>query len=430
MKVLLIATNQHGRYMNKIEARPLPIGLAYVAAYLDPDQHTTRVLDLMFSDDYLADVEAAVKDFQPDIVGLSIRNLDNGSYLDPQWVLPITKEVAGMVRSISQATIVCGGPAFNILPRECFDYIEPDLGIVGAGGETFSGLAGRLAASEPYTDLPGLVYRQDGEITFSEDPSPPTVMKPPRLEHMDLSKYAEAGFGIGVVTKLNVFANPTASSTARSDDEERRSVRPIQEVIDEVKNLGQRLGLHKVFFVANRFNVPLDHAKSFCRALIDAGLKLDWNTVLAPQSCDPELISLMKQSGCSMVIVGDLVVDAHDRDVLRDRLDQMRQVCRMCEEGNLEYTVGQTFGAPGETLETVEQKLDFLRNIHPAVANIRVGIRMLPGSRVTAQAREEGRVFDDKDLIQPTFYIADSVKDWIVDHLQSEASRSPTWSVD
>ncbi|HIC95370.1 TPA: hypothetical protein EYP12_01940 [Candidatus Bipolaricaulota bacterium] len=33
-----------------------------------------------------------MKDFQPDIVGLSIRNLDNGSYLDPQWVLPITKE--------------------------------------------------------------------------------------------------------------------------------------------------------------------------------------------------------------------------------------------------------------------------------------------------------------------------------------------------
>jgi len=371
-----------------------------------------------------------VKDFQPDIVGLSIRNLDNGSYLDPQWVLPITKEVAGLVRSISQATIVCGGPAFNILPRECFDYVEPDLGIVGAGGETFSDLAGRLAASEPYTDLPGLVYRQDGEITFSEDPSVPTVMKPPRLEDMDLSQYAEAGFGIGVVTKLNVFANPAASPTARSDDEEQRSMRPIQEVIDEVKDLDQRLGLHKVFFVANRFNVPLDHAKSFCRALIDAGLKLDWNTVLAPQSCDPELIGLMKQSGCTMVIVGDLVVDAHDRDVLKDRLDQMRQVCRMCEDGDLQYTVGQTFGAPGETPETVEQKLDFLRDIHPAVANIRVGIRMLPGSRVTARAREEGRVFDDKDLIQPTFYIAEPVKDWIVNHLQDEASHNPTWSVD
>ena len=39
MKILLIATNQHGRYMNHMEARPLPIGLAYVAGYLDPNQH-------------------------------------------------------------------------------------------------------------------------------------------------------------------------------------------------------------------------------------------------------------------------------------------------------------------------------------------------------------------------------------------------------
>ena len=80
----------------------------------------TKVLDLMFSDDYQADVAAVVKDFSPDLVGLSIRNLDNGSYLDPQWALPITKEVTEQIRASSTATIVCGGPAFGILPRGVF----------------------------------------------------------------------------------------------------------------------------------------------------------------------------------------------------------------------------------------------------------------------------------------------------------------------
>tara|TARA_B100000809_G_C14990130_1_gene477702 strand:- start:2 stop:157 length:156 start_codon:yes stop_codon:yes gene_type:complete len=49
MKVLLIATNRHGRYMNNLQAQPLPLGLAYIAGYLDPERHSTRMLDLMFS---------------------------------------------------------------------------------------------------------------------------------------------------------------------------------------------------------------------------------------------------------------------------------------------------------------------------------------------------------------------------------------------
>ena len=427
MKVLLIATNRHGRYMTNIQAQPLPIGLAYIAGYLDPEQHSTKLLDLMFADDYLSDVERAVKDFQPDLVGLSIRNLDNGSNLNPQSVLPITKEVTDLIRSISQATIVCGGPAFSILPGECFDYIGPDVGVTGSGGDSFSDLADRLERGESYEDLPGLVFRADDKIVVTEQQAASGVMKPPRLEDLDLDRYAEAGFGIGVITKW--FGNQPPSRGA-SNDPDQQNLRPIQEVIAEVKDLKQRLGLSKFFFIANGFNVPPDHAKSFCQALIDTDLKIEWNTGLVPRSCDRELIVLMQKAGCGLVIIGDLVVDAYDPQDLAGRLEQMLQVCHLCEEGNLPYTVGQTFGSPGETRETVEQKLVFLRNINPAVANLRVGIRMLPGSRSTDQARSDGRIFDDGDLIQPTFYIAESVKDWIVDHLQAEASHNPKWSVD
>ena len=418
MKVLLIATNRHGRYMTNLQAQPLPLGLAYIAGYLDPEQHNTKMLDLMFADDYLGDVERAVKDFQPDLVGLSIRNLDNGSNLNPQSVLPITKEVTDLVRSISQATIVCGGPAFSILPKDCFEYIGPDLGITGSGGDSFSDLADRLERGESYKDLPGLVYKEDDSITVTEQQSTSGVLKPPRLEELDLDKYAEAGFGIGVITKW--FGNQSA----------RQNLRPIREVIDEVKDLKQRLGLSKFFFIASGFNLPPDHAMSFCQGLIDADLNIEWNTGLVPESCDRELIDLMKESGCGLAIIGDLVVDAHDPEDLSARLAQMLRVCHLCEEGELPYTVGQTFGAPGETQGTVEQKLVFLRDINPAVANLRVGIRMLPGSKSAEQARSEGQIFNDGDLLQPTFYVARSVEDWIVNHLQAEASHYPNWSVD
>ena len=53
MRILLIATNRHRRLMSRMNARPVPIGLAYIAAHLDPERHDLKVLDLMFSEDYL-----------------------------------------------------------------------------------------------------------------------------------------------------------------------------------------------------------------------------------------------------------------------------------------------------------------------------------------------------------------------------------------
>ena len=424
MKVLLIATNRHDRVMSRMEARPLPIGLAYVAGHLDRQRHTLKVLDLMFADDYLAEAEATVRQFQPDLIGISLRNLDNGSYLNPQWFLPITKQVIQRIRPITRATLVCGGPAFSILPRECFAFLEPDLGIAGDAGETFAELTDRLDAGEAYRHLPGLVYREEGQVIFNGVRASSAFSKPPRLEDLDVAKYRQAGFGIGVLTKLGDFAYPGAASAKARDEAAWRVIRPIPEVVQEVKDMEERFGLRKVFFIDNGFNVPLPHAKALCQALIDARLKLHWNTALAPHDCDAELVGLMKRAGCALVMMGGLGGAAP-----AGNLDQLRAVCRLCEEGGLHYTIAQTFGEPGETRETVDAKLAFLRELNPAVANLRVGVRALPGSAVAALAIKEGQIAEEEELIHPTFYLAEPVRDWIVDYLRAEAVGRPRWNL-
>ena len=135
MNILLIATNQADRYMDRMIVRPVPVGLAYLAANIDEDQHSLRLLDLMFSDDPLADVARAVSEFNPDVVGLSMRNLDNQSYFNPVWHLPGVKDVVDRIRVSSHATVVCGGPAFSILPSECLDFVGADLGVAGDGAD-------------------------------------------------------------------------------------------------------------------------------------------------------------------------------------------------------------------------------------------------------------------------------------------------------
>ena len=113
---------------------------------------------------------------------------------------------------------------------------------------------------------------------------PPSPRRP-RLEDLDMHKYRQAGFGIGILTKLGDFSYPTGEAAETPEEQGWRIIRPIDEVVHEVKDMEQRFGLRKVFFVDNAFNIPLDHAKSLCRALTEADLKLHWNTCLAPFNC-------------------------------------------------------------------------------------------------------------------------------------------------
>ncbi|MEE8464900.1 MAG: cobalamin-dependent protein [Dehalococcoidia bacterium] len=430
MRILLIATNRHDKLQSRLNAQPMPIGLAYIAGHLDHDRHQVKVLDLMFSGDHLAEVESVVREFQPEMVGMSIRNLSNHSYLDTKWALPISQEVISRVRSLSDAVIICGGPAFSILPKECFEFLGPDLGLAGDAGETFATLADRIEIGEPdYFNLPGLVYKKDGQTVKNEGYCTSEFAKPPRLEDLDMARYNKAGFGIGILTKLAGFYYPVNASQAQINESGWRVIRPIDQVVAEVKDMKERFEMKKVFFVDNGFNLPLDHAKSLCDELIKSDVNIRWNTCLAAFNCDPELIGKMKDAGCGLVMMVDRSGNPDDKESMSEGSDQLTEVCRMCEDGDLHYNIGKVFGGPGETKETVDQKLDFLRSINPAVANLRVGVSVMPGTEVAAIAKQEGLISDESELVKPTFYIAEGVRDWIVDYLKEQVEQHPRWNL-
>ncbi len=431
MRVLLVATNRYDRVNNRMNAQPMPIGLAYIAGHLDHERHQVKVIDLMFADDYLAEVEQNVRDFQPHVVGISLRNLSNHSYLNTQWALPITRDVIARIREHSTATIIVGGPAFSLLPKQCFEFLKPDFGVAGDAGETFAEACDRIEFGErPVYDLPGVVHAKDGEVVLNEGLCVSAFASRPRLEDLEMDKYRHAGFGIGVLTKLGSFSYPTPASTAGMTDADFRVIRPIDEVVDEVRQLWEKYQLKKVFFVDNGFNFPLDHAKSLCSALTEADIGVRWNTCLASFNCDAELVRLMRDAGCALVLMGNRGGDPHDGlGSLEEQMEAQIEVPRLCEEGGLHYTVARTFGEPGDTRESVEHKLDFLRRINPALVNLRVGVSVMPGTDVAALALEEGLISDESELIEPTFYIAEEVRDWIVPYLQEQVASNPRWNL-
>ena len=87
MKLLLISPN--------IEFLPdpiFPLGLAYIAAALKRRGIDHRILDLCFVADVEAELAAEIASYRPDLIGLSLRNLDNVSYPKYTSYLPFYRE--------------------------------------------------------------------------------------------------------------------------------------------------------------------------------------------------------------------------------------------------------------------------------------------------------------------------------------------------
>ena len=427
MKVLLVATNQADRFMDSMVVRPLPIGLAYLAASVDEERHTLKVLDLMFADDAVAEVADAVSEFEPDLIGMSIRNLDNQSSLNPVWNLPAVRDIIERIRQLSDATTLIGGPAFSIMPAECLDYVGADLGIAGDAAEAFATLVERLETGADYRDIPGIVFRDDandGEIVASEGRFTSSFHRAPRLDLLDMRAYNGSGFGVGVITKLAQAYYPTPGADFNGGD---WRIREPGEVVDEIRALDDKFGINKMFFIDSGFNIPAEHAKATCRAIIDAGLRVRWNSYVRPSDdADAELMGLMKESGCSLALMAE---GGRGGEGLDDRLAGLDRMAELCREANLPFTMNMTFGEPGDTESSVEQKLDFLKRVDAAFSVLRVGTRVLPNTAVAQTALREGLIESESELMRPTFYTDAGVRDWLADRLREEAAEYPRWNL-
>src|SRR5262245_23110083 len=111
MKVLLVSANR--------EQSPdpvAPLGVCYVATAAAGGGHDVDVLDLCFEGEPEAALAHAVRAMSPDVVAISLRNVDNCAYPNVVSYLPYYRELVVTAQAASNATIVLGGSAFTTMP--------------------------------------------------------------------------------------------------------------------------------------------------------------------------------------------------------------------------------------------------------------------------------------------------------------------------
>ena len=126
MKFLLVTTN---REMTPIPV--LPLGACLVASSLsETHRHEVRVLDLLFSRDPAGDLRRTLAAYRPEVVGLSIRNIDNVDYLTPVFYFEeLENMVMAPLKAYGDALVVAGGPGFSIEPESILRALGIRFGV-------------------------------------------------------------------------------------------------------------------------------------------------------------------------------------------------------------------------------------------------------------------------------------------------------------
>ena len=427
-RVLLISANRE-----RAPQPVLPNGVACVASALDAAGHDVRVLDLCFSRDPERDARRMVREMAPDVIGVSVRNLDNSDSIALRHYTP---EAASLMRAIRAerpaATILAGGAAFGVAPESLFRALEVDYAVAGDGERASTALIDALAAGREPGTIPGLV-RRIGERTVFTPPGEDADLDslPPARMHrwLDLARYQRHGATVPVQTKRGCVYK-CVYCTYRNVEGWGYRLRDPERVADEIEDL-MRHGVRNVDFVDSTFNSPPGHAIAVCEAILRRGLALHLDTTnFTPAAVSDELLAVMRRAGFRSL---GITAESASDPVLA-RLDKgfdaarVRVVADRVERAGIRVLWIFLLGGPGETTATMEETLAFAqtRMDRGDAVYLTVGLRIYPGTTLHRIALEEGVVAANDPLLAPSFYFSPALDfDAAVARLRQFAARNP-----
>ena len=400
MRVLLISANTE-----RINMPTLPLGLALVAGATRQAGHEVCFLDLRAGVDGNAAIGRAVMDFSPQVIGISVRNIDDQNMACPRFLLDGVREVVATCRAATAAPVVLGGAGYSIFPEAALGYLGADMGVCGEGEEVFPAILDRLRQGQNPAGLPG-VYLAGGQAPAERHYVEDLDRLPLVGEEMwRAADRRDDDLWLPVQTRRGCALDCAYCSTPQIEGRRLRCRSP--ELVARHVRVAAEAGFRRFYFVDNTFNLPTDYGLRLCRSLAAMAAKVQWRAIVYPHAVPEELVCAMAEAGCVEVSLGfesgsPAVLRAMNK---RFAPEEVRAISQSLKAHGIRRLGFLLLGGPGETRETVEESVTFAESLSLDTLNVNVGIRIYPHTPLARIAVEEGLIAAGDDLLRPRFYV-------------------------
>lgn len=388
MKVILI----NPRLSKKIRVKIYPpIGLGYLASYLENAGHKVRIVDSLVMNYDMDDIKKELKQFDPDVVGVTATT----PYIyEALLIVKIAKE------NNPNCMTVLGGPDPTFRAKEILKespYV--DVIVRGEGEITFTELLEKKKKEDLFT-VDGISFRLDGRIIenknrkFIED-----LDSLPFPAHHLLPKYDSYPLFLNLRIKGQPY---TSISTCRGCTFDcafcsscvlwgrRWRARSPENVVEELKLLRYKYGLKVIDFVADdTFTVDKKRVLRICELIIEEGLDISWECEARVDLFDRDIAIALKKAGCYLVQFGIESGVQKTLDFLNKgfRAEDAERAVKIAKNAGLKAGSNFMIGVPGETKEMINTTIFFAKKLDLDVTSFTILVP-LPGSKIYKIAEE------------------------------------------
>ncbi len=391
-----------------------PLGLSRLSS-LVPDGIEKQGLDMNIAMDPWASLKTLLEEFRPDTAVLSFRNLDPLAGQQTSYLSSL-KTGAALVRTlVPKCRIIAGGPAFSLFARRLMAEVpQIDLGLAGEGEPVFSRL---LAPDADPATIPGVLWREDGEIRGNP---PEQKMDMDRLPPLDTATFCPTDY-----TGANAYVAAMGIEGKRGCDlwcgyclypflgGTCMRLRSPERIVREMKDLRDQFNIHLFHFTDSVVNRPADHFEALCREMIKETLDVSWTGFFREDGFTDANLSLAMDAGLTAVYFsGDALTD-EGLSLLNKHLtcETILEAARLTAEKKILTMCHFLINLPGETKDSIARSgemLDRLLDIHAPAGNLGAVIfnhvRLYPGAPLTRRLIRSGNLNPDTDLLYPVYH--------------------------
>ena len=375
-----------------------PLGLAYLAAVLEKNDHDVRIYDCSLGIT-LPELAGQLQAYQPDVVGIT----------STTPAFPDARRTAEKVREIlPRAVVVLGGAHVSAVPgaleHDCFD-----VGVIAEGEETMLELVRQIEGNglSDRDSIAGLAFKQDGKVVLTEPrgyikdldtiPPPARHLLPPLSAYSPTpASYRKLPLAVLMTSRgcpykcifcdRKVFGNLT-----RGHSPER--------VVFEVEEALNRYGAREIRFFDDTFTFNKKRVLEICELFRKRDLRFPWTCLTRVGAVTKDLLRTMKEAGCWQVLYG---LESGDPDVLRalkkgHTVEQNEQAVRWAQEVGLGVRGDFIVGTPYDTKESLERTLQFAKGLKLDYAHFNKFVPFA-GTELYEELVKQGYEWDVSDL--------------------------------